>query len=396
MKVAKQKTKVELLSLDNEGQVSVQDNYLGLDDIYMVSEDMVDSKTWDFVLKSGVSLREASFLKPVYEKLRHDLQNLSAKQLSKQEEAMDLYLAVFKKADFLGQNRLWNLMEQMVSEEIKYFKPEFKRLVLKTFLELIPYCLTYNLRGEFLIWLLPADEYSGLISKDTPRAFKKLLDLYTLFSRKQLFLLLRFAFVNGVFDLESEEGKKLSWYLHFGPEYPRNNTEQMGVLHEARRQESNLAVIAQSDTNSIWEFFQEDTEENRLAVIEYFRREIADSSEDSTALLELLQMFGRRNISNTEKFHILRALSTERNFYNPIEKSSYKAVDYLALMELFNAYPNDRDLIMVYLSDHKEIMEGLKAQLVCELEALKGEDNEVLLYPYEQFQKNYREWYLGK
>ncbi|MDD4352747.1 MAG: hypothetical protein PHU71_07295, partial [Candidatus Gracilibacteria bacterium] len=243
---------------------------------------------------------------------------------------------------------------------------------------------------------LPGECYTGFLSAETPKAWEKVLGFYKLISKKQLILLLSFAEKQGVLGtLKKSFYRTLRWQLYFGAEIPDAQHDKLQMLNEARNLENQNKQLANQDLEKIWQALGDKTEESTAVMIEYLRKDLEKSIDHSAAIPELMSLFCDKSLKDVQKMHVLEALLCERTFSNPVEKNTYKTRDYLAVMELFNACPLDRTLIMTYFYEHKDSFEELKAYLSAELEAFQDEKESLYALPYFRFQKNYRAWFMG-
>ncbi|MDD4351413.1 MAG: hypothetical protein PHU71_00310, partial [Candidatus Gracilibacteria bacterium] len=292
MPTTETKEALKMMALDPAGQLSLQDEYLSLEDFYVMRKDAVSSKTWDFILKSEVDLRTLQYVNPAHNLLKNHFLNLAAKNAETQKEALALWLELFRRTDFLGQNKLWNLMEDTLADNFKHLKNESKRLILRALVSAIPVCLTHHLRGEILIWLLPGECYTGFLSAETPKAWEKVLGFYKLISKKQLILLLSFAEKQGVLGtLKKSFYRTLRWQLYFGAEIPDAQHDKLQMLNEARNLENQNKQLANHDLEKIWQALGDKTAESTAVMIEYLRKDLEKSIDHSAAIPELMSLF---------------------------------------------------------------------------------------------------------
>lgn len=386
---------MKLIALDSTGRLSEQDSYLRLEDLFLLPEESVSEQTWEFVLQSDVDLRQVSFLEAVWPVLQEKFNNLVAKKQPVQKEALALWLAIFARTDFLGQNKLWQLMTDTLQAEFEFWKSELCSLLAETLVQSLAGAGTFNLRGEILQRLLPDKMEQQNLLDLWPESYHRLVEMKKLFTRRQLGSLLSILGARKALQKFSPaEFRQLKWQVYFGRDLPEAQNEQLSLLNAARQHEDPGAQLNDKELKDIWKILKGDTPDNRLTVVQYLKLDLKEESENSPALLQLLELFQDPASSNVLRFHILDALLVERPFHDPIKKKTYAGVDYLPVIELFNTNPLWRNLIMTYFSDHQKELEALRSQVSCELEALHENPEHWSAKTYQDFQKNYRQWFL--
>ena len=386
---------MKLIALDDTGHLSLQDNYLKLEDFFVIAKEAVTDQTWEFILQSDVNLHTLSFLESATHVLQEKMNNLVAKNHAAQKEALALWLGLFRRTDFLGQIKLWQMLEDTLKTEFTYWQVELKKLLTAALLAALPATSTFNLRGEILQKLLPENPELEVLLELKPESYQSLPELAKILTRKQVAGLLNNLQSRHLLQkLAPAQIRKLRWQVYFGTDLPEGQNEQLALLNAARQHEDPAAQLNEKDLKDIWKILKEDTPDNRLTVVEYLKRDLQEESENSPALLQILELFQDAKSSNVLRFHILDALLCERNFFDPVQQQNYRGVDYLPVIELFNANPLWRNLIMTYFSDHQVELEALRSQVSCELEAYKEQPEHWSARTYNDFQKHYRQWFL--